>query len=113
MVAWYFNWQGKPISQDQWSALYMLERHVAKTDLGELGKVSTVWLGLNHAFDSGPPLIFETMIFGGPMDEYMDRYSTEEEAKAGHEFAVQALMFYRTEPAKRPVLIHNGRKPRR
>ncbi|WP_166903861.1 hypothetical protein [Mycobacterium sp. DL440] len=31
--------------------------------------VSTVWLGLNHSFtDDGPPIIFETMVFGGVHD---------------------------------------------
>jgi hypothetical protein len=53
--------------------------------------VSTVWLGLDHRFDEGPPLIFETMIFGGPHDQYCDRYSTEEAALAGHDQTVAAL----------------------
>lgn len=108
---WYFNRQGQPVSQEEWVAGFSLDRHVDLTDLGTLGRVSTVFLGLNHAFGDGPPLIFETMVFGGPMDEYMERYSTEEEAAAGHAFVVQALMFYT--PEKRPALIHNGRKPRR
>lgn len=50
--------------------------------------ISTVWLGLNHQFDpSLPPLIFETMIFGGEHNDYQERYSTEEEAQTGHERA--------------------------
>lgn len=106
----YYDRQGRPISMEQWSTEFALERHIDVTDLGTLGRVSTVFLGLNHAYFGGPPMIFETMIFGGPMDEYMDRYSTEEEAVAGHAFAVQALLFYQED--KRPV-IHNGRKPRR
>lgn len=108
---WYYDRQGRPISMEQWSADFALDRHLAVTGLGALGEVSTVFLGLNHNYGDGPPLIFETMIFGGPMDQYQDRYSTEEEAMAGHNFAVMALMFY--QPDKRPVLIHNGRKPRR
>lgn len=47
-------------------------------------KVSTVFLGLDHSFGEGPPLLFETMVFGGSHDQDMDRYSTIEEAKAGH-----------------------------
>lgn len=48
--------------------------------------VSTVWLGLDHNWGEGPPLIFETMVFwrGQHSDLYMDRYSTEEQAKNGH-----------------------------
>jgi hypothetical protein len=48
-------------------------------------RVSTVWLGVNHAFGGGPPIIFETMVFGPEnTDEYMQRYATEAEARAGH-----------------------------
>ncbi|KKL98871.1 hypothetical protein LCGC14_1820150 [marine sediment metagenome] len=47
--------------------------------------VSTVFLGLDHSFGEGPPLIFETMVFSQTNDEQdMNRYSTLEEAKAGH-----------------------------
>ncbi len=60
---------------------------VAKTEMADI-RVSTVFLGLNHRFDEGPPLIFETMIFGGDHDETMWRYSTWEEAEAGHERVV-------------------------
>lgn len=50
--------------------------------------VSTVWLrGLDHAFGVGPPILFETMVFvPGKVGREYDcaRYSTEEEAVAGH-----------------------------
>lgn len=49
------------------------------------GRVSTVFLGLDHNFDpAGPPLVFETMVFGGPHDQYQRRYATYGEAMAGH-----------------------------
>jgi hypothetical protein len=64
-------------------------RHVASTEVGNM-RVSTVFLGLNHQYGSGPPLLFETMIFGGPEDaEYQDRCSTWEEAEAMHQRAVE------------------------
>lgn len=107
----YYNRQCEPITQEEWINSFRLDRHVGLTDLGTLGRVSTVFLGLNHAYRPGPPVLFETMIFGGPMDEYQERYYTEEQAAAGHAFAVQALMFY--QPEKRPSVIHKGRKPRR
>ena len=60
-------------------------RHVAKDDLGDGVRVSTVFLGLDHRFDDeGLPVLFETMIFGGPHDQYQDRYTTWEDAVAGH-----------------------------
>lgn len=65
-------------------------RIVQQTYLPNDVRVSTVFLGLDHRFgDNGPPLVFETMIFGGPQDSYQERYSTWEEAEAGHDRAVQ------------------------
>lgn len=58
-------------------------RTVAKYE-GEGYSVSTVFLGLDHQFGDGPPLVFETMIFGGPLDQYQERYCTWAEAEAGH-----------------------------
>jgi hypothetical protein len=66
------------------------DRHVAKTDFGDV-RVSTVFLGLDRSFGDGPPLLFETMIFGGPFnqDKYQERCSTWEEAEAQHAEAVE------------------------
>ena len=50
--------------------------------------ISTVFLGLDHAWGDGPPLLFETMIFGGSHDQYQERYSSKKEALAGHKQAV-------------------------
>ncbi len=60
------------------------DRHVARDESHNV-KVSTVFLGLDHSFGSGPPLLFETMVFGGKLDEEVDRYSTWQEAEVGHE----------------------------
>lgn len=65
------------------------DRHVAKTDIGDGIHVSTVFLGLDHSYGDGPPMLFETMIFGGESGGDQWRYSTWEEAEAGHERAVQ------------------------
>lgn len=65
-------------------------RRVASTDVGEV-QVSTVFLGLDHNWGIGAPLIFETMVFGGPLDQEMDRYSTWDEAEAGHAVMVQRV----------------------
>jgi hypothetical protein len=51
--------------------------------------VSTVFLGLDHSFGHGPPLLFETMIFGGERDQYQERYSTLQDAMDGHDRAVE------------------------
>lgn len=108
----FYDWNGVPISMDRWRELFetIEDRQVANTDLGPLGHVSTVWLGLDYSWGSGPPLIFETMVFGGPLDQTMDRYSTVEDAQMGHEFFVLALSSMGP-PARRKQLIHKGRKP--
>ncbi len=50
--------------------------------------VSTVFLGIDHQFGDGPPLWFETMVFpgwlGNMSESDCERYSTMEEARAGH-----------------------------
>jgi hypothetical protein len=44
-----------------------------------------VFLGIDHNFfGDGPPILFETMVFGGPMDQDQRRYSTWDEAEFGH-----------------------------
>lgn len=63
-------------------------REVAFDRVGDT-HVSTVFLGLDHNFGSGEPLLFETMIFGGPLDEYTWRYETWEQAEEGHRAAVR------------------------
>lgn len=51
--------------------------------------VSTVFLALDHSWDGGPPVLYETMIFGGPLDQsYQRRYHTRADAIIGHDAAV-------------------------
>ena len=65
------------------------ERLLWKTGNDEI-MVSTIFLGLDHSpFPYGPPLVFETMIFGGEHDKEEWRYSTWDEAEAGHQEAVR------------------------
>jgi hypothetical protein len=65
-------------------------RRVARDEIGD-AVVSTVFLGLDHSFGSGPPLIYETMIFSGKHNDYQERYSTRDEALAGHYRAVSLV----------------------
>ncbi len=68
-------------------------RHVGNDNI-EGKHVSTVWLGTNHNYGYGSPLLFETMIFHGDSyaDEYCERYSTWDEAVEGHKKAVQWVL---------------------
>ncbi|MEQ1636687.1 MAG: hypothetical protein ABL903_08335 [Methylococcales bacterium] len=60
------------------------ERHVAKTVISD-ATISTVFLGVDHNFFGGKPLLFEAMIFGGAHNQEMRRCSTWEEAEKMHE----------------------------
>ena len=56
-------------------------------------KRSSVFLGLDHNFmEKGPPIVFETMVFGGPFNHTMWRYATWDEAVKGHEELVKMVV---------------------
>jgi hypothetical protein len=56
-------------------------------------RVSTVFLSLDHSFDEGDPILWETMVF--PMasfdDLYCARYRSADAAIKGHARVVEAL----------------------
>ncbi len=83
--ALWFDRQGRPIDVTEMVRLSQDQsyRLVARDWVGQV-EVATVWLGFDHSFRSAQPVIFETIVFGGRMDQYSRRYSTEEEAVAGH-----------------------------
>lgn len=90
-----YDRQGNPISITEWCRLLRdtAYQHVAVTVVGE-AVVSTVWLGLDHSFGHGPPMIFETMVFYDSRNEWDDlqeRYPTEGAAVAGHDQVVAAV----------------------
>lgn len=97
----YYDRQGEAITYEEWRDLWRDRpyRRVAEDTLileGFSVYVSTVWLGLDHGWgDSSRPIIFETMTFpdgdAGPLDDWCQRYCTEEEAEAGHKRVVDAL----------------------
>lgn len=77
----------------KWAMWYeSANRYVGKTDLPDGSYVSTVFLGLDHNFSIGLPILFETMVFGGKHDSYQERYSTWEEAELGHQRAVEMCL---------------------
>lgn len=81
-----YDRQGRPISMDEWGRLLGDRRYkvVAQHQMGEC-MVSTVWLGFDHGWGDRPaPIIFETLVFGGPLADEMVRYSTEAQAFEGH-----------------------------
>ena len=99
----YFDREGNPISLMEYARLSN-DIDYKRIDFTTVGPfvVSTVWLGIDHQFGlDGPPLLFESMVFSadaweintkrGPDAERVpltdfdcQRYSTEAEARAGH-----------------------------
>lgn len=103
MILWYkLDRNKKPIPveypvQDPRYLEYMKwldkTRVVKKTPIGGM-EVSTVFLGLDHGFNSEKPVLWETMIFGegrGEDWEFQWRYTSHEEAIQGHNDVVRKL----------------------
>lgn len=55
-------------------------------------KLSTVFLGVNHNWFGGKPILFETMIFGGQRDGEKYRYETIDQAIKHHQQVYKTLV---------------------
>lgn len=94
----YFGPDGTAIDYDEWSRLFELRAQDTaleswwrrQTRLDDKVEVSTVWIGLVMS-TGGPPLIWESMIFGGNHDGDQWRYASRAEALDHHENIVRAL----------------------
>ncbi|MFP5261009.1 MAG: hypothetical protein ACLGJB_03785 [Blastocatellia bacterium] len=77
----------------EWEEYLEGDDRIVKQETLPNGKyVSTVFLGLDHSFGDGPPLLYETMVFpskGNYSEIDVDRYSTWKEAQAGHKRMVE------------------------
>jgi hypothetical protein len=97
------NADGKPVPEPdlmKWARWFeTANRRVNRTDpakdLDELGPacVSTVFLGIDHNLDGqGPPVLWETKVFGGPLNQEADRCSgSREQAEAMHARMVERV----------------------
>ena len=110
MSPYYILQDGEPVAVDltAWASWFeTADRHVARETVRGFYDVSTVFLGLDHQFGDGPPILFETMVFGGDHEEvgsYTQRYSTWDEAEAGHKRVVEQLI--ETETGRGPAAGH-------
>jgi hypothetical protein len=108
----YYDLDGKPITQDQWSVLRLGagSAHVARDHIG-FYHVSTVWTGIDTTApvddDHGhTPLIYETMVFVERLDpdgalaeddrldcteQYAELHATRDDALAGHHRALSMV----------------------
>lgn len=77
----------------EWAARFETDdRRVARTYMADGRVVSTVFLGLDHRYGDGPPLVFETMVFPSQKDfceEWVERCSTYQQAIKQHHDGVR------------------------
>lgn len=95
MTRWYILKRGRPVKAKSikhyhyWS-LNSKYKAVKQEHIGDIF-ISTVFLGLDHAWQSDIPVLWETMIFGGEHDQYQDRYTSYEDALEGHQTALNLV----------------------
>lgn len=77
----YFNW----VTENE------VKRIVMRQDVDGI-TISTVFLGLDHSWIGGPPVLWETMIFGGEHDQYQERYYSFDDALDGHFKALELVI---------------------
>ena len=65
-------------------------RRIAETFISEV-HISTVFLSIDHSWGDGPPVLFETMIFGGKHDNWQTRSTSYEGAMKNHVEAVEMV----------------------
>lgn len=86
----------KPVSEPdlmKWG-VWLQNMDNTRVDFTKVSKkieVSTVFLGLNHNWGDGAPILFETMVFKNGDSRGMWRYATWDEAVAGHKKVVEEL----------------------
>ena len=102
---------GNPVAADlmTWARWFedIAKRQLARTDLPDGGFVSTVFLGLDHGFGRGAPVLWESLAFdaeGSSCEETMRRYTSREEALMGHAEVVALF----TDPAPPPEPSEEG-----
>lgn len=92
----YYDIDGRPLTMKEYLDIQEKDRYkrVGQDVVGPF-LISTVWLGMDHAFQQEEgPLIFETMVFLD--DDYGNeilcyRYKTKEAAREGHAHVVKRV----------------------
>jgi len=91
----FYDRKGQPISRDEFVLQWQPDTQIVARFQDERILISTVWLGIDHQFGVGKPLIFETMVFVNDpaavdpkYDNLQWRWHTEEQAKEAHDIIV-------------------------
>lgn len=98
---------GNPIPETdliKWAMwLESSDRQVARDTVGD-SEVSTVFLGIDHNFSrDGNPILWETMVFGGELDQDQARCSgSREQAEAMHREMKDKVIGLKPKPVSLP-----------
>lgn len=102
MGQYILNEQGEAVEEKdlmkwgQWLEDHVYDRRLAYQMTPGGAIVSTVFLGLDHNWGDGDPVLWETMIFGGRYNNYQRRYQSKDQALLGHYEAYQKALVAET-----------------
>jgi len=75
----------KSVDLMTWAKWFEKRERIVKQERIGPSKVSTVFLGIDHNFGDGPPILWETMVFGGSLDQEQNRCAGDwDQAEAMH-----------------------------
>jgi len=89
--------KGNPVAElnlHRWAKWFENAERIVKQEIIGKSKISTVFLGIDHSFaeNSSNPILWETMVFGGKLDQEQDRCGgSREQAEAMHARMVQRV----------------------
>jgi hypothetical protein len=86
----------KADNMHEWSIYFKSDKRVVKKTLWKEKciTVSSVFLGIDHSCgDDNGPILYETMVFGGCMDDECYRYKTRQETLEAHDKIVRSIAF--------------------
>ena len=93
MITYVLDADGNPVRETDLVKYHSWMEANYRVGLDVIGgvRVSTVFLGIDHAhFDGGPPVLWETMLFDTD-EEYQERYTSQAAAIRGHERVCENL----------------------
>ena len=94
VITYILDNRGNPVAEsdfDRWCEWYGTHDRTVKYDeLSEDIAVSTVFLGVDiNLSGRAPPQLWETVILGGPHDQYQRRYASRAAALESHDAALK------------------------
>lgn len=100
------------IEAHRWMEENFTERCKVKREQWCDCEVSTIFLGIDHNWGNKPPLLFETLVFGGYMDGESDRSESWQEAERSHEAMKKRIVLgkyisFHADP-RGDILVCNG-----